>query len=261
MAVSENFTGKNYWGLVQQNGPWRMTSQDVANQRNAPITPGPGGTGQYPNNDMTLSFNDQYSRVGNQNTNPSHYTQFSIVSGHGRSFTPFNAGNPEKQDSLYGDPQSALNIEGNAFGVSLNNEWAPKPLYPKATAFVTEDFLVEQALKQEAAPTVQLDQVTQEALAEDFYDTVLAGHSPMRAKVERQSTREGNLQKSLTQTPGELIYSENYLPPRKDLILQNLEIHQSFQPREDNIIDTQAAAYNYQQGIIEQSLDPDRGVF
>jgi hypothetical protein len=271
MPVSENFVGKflkeklirigkNYWGLVQQNGPWRETRRDVANQHNYPIAPGPAGQGRFMT-DSTSSFRDQFGVVASPLGPVSRYAQFSIVSGHGRAFTPYNPGNPEKGDSAYQDPQSQLNIEGNAFGLSLDNEWAPKPVYPKATAFVTEDYLAEQAVQQEEAPAIQLSESEQQAIAEDLYDTLLSGVAPMRAQVERQKIRDRNLQKTLTQTPGELVYNENFLPSRQPLEFQNIQIHSDLQPREDHIIDLQNQMYNYQQGMIEQSLDPDRSVF
>jgi len=78
-----------------------------------------------------------------------------------------------------GDVQDYLDIQGNAFGVSLGSEFYDKPLYPKAGPFVTEGYLRDQAIKQLIAPQQPLADYEQQALAEQFYDHMVAGVAPL----------------------------------------------------------------------------------
>jgi hypothetical protein len=276
MAVSENFLGKNYWGLVQQNGPWKMTGRDYANQINHPETPGPAGTKRF-QGDQTVSFKDRHGIHPTSMEAPSRYAQFSIVSGRGRSIVPapapyggdgkginiatgFNS-NPVPGDINYQDPASVLNIQGNMFGMSLNNEYAQKPLYPKVGTFISQDYLMEQAVKQQLAPTIQYNQAQQQALGDQYYDSVLGGVAPPVGHVSTAEKRDGNVFYSLMEGPYESIFTESFIPPREDLITQNLQIHSSLQARQDDLVDYYNGVLAGEAGRQEQSLDPSRRVF
>ena len=270
MAVSENFVGKNYWGLTQQDGPWRMTSADYNNRVERPLAPGPGGVGQYPNNDRTISFKDRYTVKGSAPPE-SRYVQYSIVNRRGQSFVP--APNPYSNPSGtrgydsnqksrdIGDVQSNLDIKANEFGASLGNEFYDKPLYPKAGPFVTEGYLRDQAIKQLIAPQVELQEYQKRALAEDFYDHISTGVG-MLGKVNVSTKRYGpNLLVSETLGPFDSEYNEHYIPPRMSLIDQAMDTHSHLQARQDFLIDKFQGLNTKLEGIEEQDLDQARAAF
>ncbi len=269
MAVSQQFVGRNYWGMVEQRGPWKMTSQDYRNAVKNPITPGPAGLGRF-QGDQIISFKDNYSRLPTSVGPPTRYAQYSIISGRGRSIVPAPApyggdgeainvavgynSNKRAGDINYMDPAAELNIEGDAFGVSLNNEFAGKPLYPKSGPFMSQQLLFEQAIKQQNAPAVQLSIYEKNSLAEDFYDSVISGVAPTIGQVHVKKTRSDNLERTVISGPYETIYSEKFIPPRKDLIAQNLEVHSSLQARQDALIDYYNTCLSSTEDRLERSF-------
>lgn len=270
MAVSENFVGRNYWGLVQQDGPWRMTSQDYNNSINRLIAPGPGGSGSKSkrNDDVTISFKDRFSARGDVTVPDSRYAQFSIVNRRGRSYVPAPSpgggrgtrgydGNQKSKD--IGDVQDFLDIEANAFGASLGSEFYDKPLYPKGGLFVTEGYLRDQAIKQLVAPQVKLDTFVQEALAEDFYDHMLGGVAPL-GQIDVKAKRLGpNLLVSETIGPFDSEYNEHFIPSRTSLLEQAEDTKQHLQARQDYLLDN----YNGQSAelaVEEYELDDQAAV-
>jgi len=284
MAVSENFVGKNFWGLVQQDGPWKMTSQDYNNSVERPIAPGPAGSrAQYANNDQTISFKDRFSRKDNVTVPESRYAQYSIVNRRGRSIVP--APNPYfappgtrgydsnqvlplgflvltlKKSKDIGDVQDFLDIKGNEFGASLGSEFYDKPLYPKGGLFITEGYLRDQAIKQMIAPQVELKDFEQQALAEDFYDHMVAGVG-MLPKVDVSTKRLGpNLLVSAVVGPYDSEYNEHYIPPRMSLFEQAMDTHQHLQAREDYLIDKFVGLHTKLEGLEEEELDQSKAAF
>ena len=271
MAVSENFVGKNFWGLVQQDGPWKMTGRDYNNSINRPIAPGPAGSGQYSNNDQTISFKDRFSKRGDITTPESRYAQYSIVNRRGKSIVP--APNPyfappgtrgydsNQKSRDIGDVQDFLDIKGNEFGASLGSEFYDKPLYPKGGLFVTEGYLRDQAIKQMIAPQVELQSFEQQALAEDFYDHMVSGVA-MLPKVDVSTKRLGpNLLVSSVIGPYDSEYNEHYIPPRMSLFEQAMDTHQHLQAREDYLIDKFVGLHTKLEGLEEEQLDQSKAAF
>jgi hypothetical protein len=267
MAVSENFVGRNYWGLTQQDGPWRMTSQDYNNRIDRPIVPGPAGNGSksYRRDDQTISFKDRFSTKGDVTVPESRYSQFSIVTRRGQSMVPAPNGygsvfgtrgyDSNQKSKDIGDVQDFLDMEANAFGASLGSEFYDKPLYPKGGNFITEGYLRDQAIKQLIAPTVQLKEYEQRALAEDFYDHMVSGVAPL-GKVNVKTQRLGpNLLVSDIRGPFESEYNEHFIPSRMSLMEQAMDTHQHLQAREDYLLDRFQNLHTRAEGEMEQELD------
>lgn len=253
MPISDQFTGRNYWGLVQQNGPWKMTGRDYANQVNMPVTPGPAGQDRYSGH-STVSFKDNFNVMpGAPDVSTSRYTQYSIVSGQGRAMVPApnpampggNLGwqsNTRPGEEGYNDPATKLNMDGDAFAISLDNELADKPLYPKPGQFISQQFLIEKALEEQNSSAMEMNDAERQALSEDFYDHVLGGVAPLRGKVDQGVKRLGpNLVQTVTVDAfGEQVYNEHFTPTRGSIEAGLHQLQSSLQPR----VDEELAAYS-----------------
>ena len=133
--------------------------------------------------------------------------------------------------------------------VPVYNELANKPLYAKPSAFITQNYLIEQALEQQSEAPAAMAEYERAALAEDFYDHVLGGVAPSTGAVSQKVERQGpNLVTTMTEDAfGEQVYNEHFTPTRRDLSEQMFRVHSSVQAREDKAL----AEYNYVRELNE----------